>query len=137
MGSREGAARIPRRFLKPTRDCLKRETALWCSNGTPCGGPSMTVHKQSVSFTDAAFAFARELVEAGEYPNVSAAVSGEMARAKAARERERTLLEAEVQRRLALPPDQWEPVAALDTFTVNAREHLARLKSAQENSATA
>ena len=61
----------------------------------------MTVHKQSVSFTDAAFAFARELVEAGEYPNVSAAVSGEMARAKAARERERTLLEAEVQRRLA------------------------------------
>lgn len=64
----------------------------------------MTVHK-SVSFTDAAFAFARELVEAGEYPNVSAAVSGEMARAKAARER--TLLEAEVQRRLALPPDQW------------------------------
>ena len=60
-------------------------------------GPSMTVHKQSVSFTDAAFAFARELVEAGEYPNVSAAVSGEMARAKAARDRERALLDVEVQ----------------------------------------
>ena len=95
----------------------------------------MSVHKQSVSFTDAAFAFARELVEAGEYPNVSAAVSGEMARAKAARERERALLEAEVQRRLALPPDQWEPAAALGAFTTTAREHLAQLKSAQENTA--
>lgn len=95
----------------------------------------MTVHKQSVSFTDAAFAFARELVEAGEYPNVSAAVSGEMARAKAARDRERALLEAEVQRRLALPPDQWEPAAALGAFTTMAREHLAQLKSAQENTA--
>ena len=41
----------------------------------------MGVHKQSVSFTDAAFAFARELVESGEYPNISAAVSGELARA--------------------------------------------------------
>jgi Arc/MetJ-type ribon-helix-helix transcriptional regulator len=96
----------------------------------------MTVHKQSVSLTDAAFAFARELVEAGEYPNVSAAVTGETVRAKATRERERALLEAEVQRRLALPPDQWEPVAALGTFTANAREHLTRLKSAQESSAT-
>ena len=96
----------------------------------------MTVHKQSVSFTDAAFGFARELVEAGEYPNVSAAVSGEMVRAKAARDRERALLDAEVQRRLALPADQWEPAAALGNFTSNAREHLARLKSAQERSAT-
>lgn len=95
----------------------------------------MSVHKQSVSFTDAAFAFARELVEAGEYPNVSAAVSGEMARAKAVRDRERALLEAEVQRRPALPPDQWEHAAALDTFTTTAREYLARLKSAHENTA--
>ncbi len=96
--------------------------------------PKMSMHKQSVSFTDTAFAFARELVEAGEYPNVSAAVSGEMARAKAVRERERVLLEAEVQRRLALAPDRWEPVAALGAFTFKAREHLAMLKSAQEHS---
>ena len=93
----------------------------------------MSVHKQSVSFTDAAFAFARELVEAGEYPNVSAAVSGEMARAKAARERERMLLEAEVQRRLALAPDQWEPVGPLEAFAVGARGHLTALRSAQRN----
>jgi len=91
----------------------------------------MSVHKQSVSFTDAAFAFARDLVEAGEYPNVSAAVSGELARAKAARDRERVLLEAEVQRRLALPSDQWEPVAELGTFTARARMHLADLRSGQ------
>lgn len=115
--------------------CQLASTEVWYSNGTPAVRPKMSVHKQSVSFTDAAFAFARELVEAGEYPNVSAAVSGEMARAKAARERERALLEAEVQRRLALPPDQWEPVAALGAFTSKARDHLAMLKSAQENSA--
>ena len=42
----------------------------------------MGVHKQSVSFTEAAFAYARELVERGDYPNVSAAVSGELARAR-------------------------------------------------------
>ena len=94
----------------------------------------MSAHKQSVSFTDAAFAFARALVEAGEYPNVSAAVSGEMARAKAGRERERMLLEAEVRRRLALPPDQWDPVAPLEALTAGAREHLATLKSARKTS---
>lgn len=94
----------------------------------------MSVHKQSVSFTDAAFAFARELVEAGEYPNVSAAVSGEMARAKAGRQRERILLEAEVRRRLALPPDQWEPAAALGAFTSSARQHLTGLRFAQNDS---
>ncbi|WP_323764055.1 hypothetical protein [Marinovum sp.] len=84
----------------------------------------MGAHKQSVSFTEAAFAFARELVESGEYPNISAAVSGELARARTARERERTLFEAEVQRRLALPPDSWEPVRTGETITTNAREYL-------------
>jgi antitoxin ParD1/3/4 len=87
----------------------------------------MSVHKQTVSFTDAAFAFARDLVEAGEYPNVSAAVSGELVRAKATRDRERQLFEAEIQRRLALPPDQWDPLAPLDAVTSGARGHLAAL----------
>lgn len=86
----------------------------------------MGVHKQSVSFTDTAFAFARELVESGEYPNISAAVSGEMVRARAVRERERVLFEIEVQRRLALPLDAWEPISAADSFTADAREHLTR-----------
>lgn len=86
----------------------------------------MGVHKQSVSFTDTAFAFARELVESGEYPNISAAVSGEMARARAARDRERVLFEVEVQRRLALPPEAWEPVRTGETITTDARKHLAR-----------
>lgn len=87
----------------------------------------MGAHKQSVSFTDAAFAFARELVESGEYPNISAAVSGVMAGARAARERERQLFEAEVQRRLSLPPDAWEPVRTGETLTAGARAHLAGL----------
>ncbi len=90
----------------------------------------MGVHKQSVSFTDAAFSFARELVESGEYPNISAAVSGEMARARTTRERERALFEAEVQRRLSLPLDAWEPVHAGETLTSTARGHLAKLAKA-------
>ncbi len=96
----------------------------------------MGVHKQSVSFTDAAFNFARELVESGEYPNISAAVSGEMARARATRERERLLFEAEVQRRLALPLDTWEPVRTGEAITSGARAHLARISSAGGGTAT-
>jgi Arc/MetJ-type ribon-helix-helix transcriptional regulator len=87
-------------------------------------GISMGVYKQSVSFTEAAFAYAKELVEQGDYPNVSAAVSGELARARAAREREKTLLEAEVRRRLQVPTDQWEPVTDLSDFTAGARAFL-------------
>lgn len=92
----------------------------------------MRIHKQSVSFTEAAFAFARELVDQGEYPNVSAAVSGELARAKAARERERTLLDAEVERRLRLPLDRWEPVGALDDVTRGARAHLVKITGSKD-----
>jgi Arc/MetJ-type ribon-helix-helix transcriptional regulator len=86
----------------------------------------MGVHKQSVSFTEAAFAFARELVERGEYPNISAAVSGEMARARLAREREQALFEAELRRRLALPLDAWEPVQPGETLTSGARTRLSQ-----------
>ena len=84
----------------------------------------MGVQKQSVSFTDAAYSYAKELVEAGEYPNVSAAVSGELAKAKADRDRERALLEAELQRRLSLPLDQWEPLGDVADVTAGARAHL-------------
>lgn len=82
----------------------------------------MTVHKQSVSFTEQAFAHVQALVDAGEYPNVSAAVSGELARARAARQRDGALWQAEVQRRLSLPTDQWE---AVDTLTSEARGWLS------------
>lgn len=87
----------------------------------------MAVHEQSVSFTESAFAFARQLVEEGEYANVSAAVSGELARAKAIRDRERLLLGAEVERRLRLPVAQWVPIGALDEVTRSARVHLQKL----------
>ena len=91
----------------------------------------MAVHKQSVSFTESAFAFARQLVEDGEYANVSAAVSGELARAKAVRDRERLLLSAEVERRLRLPVDQWVPVGALDEVTRGARAQLQNLAASK------
>ena len=87
----------------------------------------MAVHKRSVSFTESAFGFARQLVEEGEYANASAAVSGELARAKAIRDRERLLLGTEVERRLRLPIDQWMPVGALDEVTRYARVHLQKL----------
>jgi len=83
----------------------------------------MTAHKQSISFTEQAFAHVQALVDAGEYPNVSAAVSGELARARVARLREDALWQAEVERRLALPVEQWE---AVDSLTSEARDELIR-----------
>ena len=87
----------------------------------------MSVQKQTVSFTDTAYTFAKELVETGEYPNMSAAVSGELAKAKAERAQERAVLEAELERRLSLPLDQWEPVGNASDITASARAHLAAL----------
>ena len=88
----------------------------------------MTVRKQTVSFTEPAFAYAQSLVEAGEYPNVSAAVSGEMVRARAARDAQAALFAAEVERRLALPLDRWEPVGEVADVTGEARARLAGLR---------
>lgn len=91
----------------------------------------MTVRKQTVSFTEPAFAYAQSLVDAGEYPTVSAAVSGEMVRAKAARAAQTALLAAEIERRLALPLDRWEPVGELSEVTGEARARLAELRRKQ------
>ena len=88
----------------------------------------MAVRKQTVSFTESAFAFAQDLVDTGEYPTVSAAVSGEMVRAKAVRDAQAALLSAEVERRLALPLDRWEPVGELSEVTGKARAELMRLR---------
>ena len=88
----------------------------------------MTARKQTVSFTELAFDYARTLVDAGEYPSIIAAVSGEMVRAKAARDAQSALLAAEVERRLALPSDQWEPVGELSEVTGEARARLAELR---------
>jgi len=91
----------------------------------------MGVQKQSVSFTDTAYSYAKELVEAGEYLNVSAAVSGELAKAKADRDRERSLLEAELERRLSLPLDRWEPLGDVAEVTAGARAHLEAMTKQQ------
>lgn len=88
----------------------------------------MTVRKQTVSFTEAAFAYAQGLVEAGEYPTVSAAVSGEMVRAKARRDTQVAMFAAEIERRLALPLDRWEPVGELSEVTDDARARLEELR---------
>jgi Arc/MetJ-type ribon-helix-helix transcriptional regulator len=93
----------------------------------------MGVQKQSVSFTEAAYAYAKALVERGDYPNVSAAVSGELARARASREREQALLEAEVRRRLELPLDQWVPVGSLDELTAGAFARVEALEREAES----
>lgn len=95
----------------------------------------MGVHKQSVSFTDAAFAYAKELVDRGDYPNMSAAVSGELARARQLREQEQALLQAELQRRLALPLDQWEPVGSVEALTSGAFARIDDLELRARHSA--
>lgn len=87
-----------------------------------------TARKQTVSFTGPAFAYAQALVDAGEYSSISAAVSGEMVRARAEREAQAALLAAEIERRLALPVDQWEPVADLSEVTAAVRARLAALR---------
>lgn len=58
---------------------------------------------------------------------MSAAVSGELARARAVRERDAVLLAAEVKRRVELPPDQWETVTDPAEFTSDARAFLNEL----------
>ena len=95
----------------------------------------MSARKQTISFTKPAFAFAQTLVEAGEYPTVSAAVSGEMVRAKAVRDAQAALLSAEVERRLTLPLDQWEPVGELSEVTAKARAELTRLRQERQGQA--
>lgn len=87
----------------------------------------MGVHKQTVSFTEQAFAFAHSLVEQGDYPNVSAAVSGELAVARRVREAESAILQAELTRRLSLPIDQWVKVESADDITAEAIEYLNSL----------
>jgi len=82
------------------------------------GEQPMTV-KQTTSYTDEAFAFARELVEDGEFGSISAAASAALLRMKRARDAEARLLEAEVLRRAQLPPDQyvaWRPGLLLDAY---------------------
>lgn len=88
----------------------------------------MGVQKQSVSFTDAAYAYAKALVEQGDYPTISAAVSGELARARTSREREQALLEAEVQRKLEVPLDQWVPLDDVDDLTRGAFARIDKLE---------
>ena len=92
----------------------------------------MGVQKQSVSFTEAAYAYARALVEQGDYPTLSAAVSGELARARSARERDQALLEAELRRRLEVPLDQWIPVGDLDDLTRGALARVDALEREAE-----
>ena len=55
-------------------------------------------------------------------------VGGELAKAKAARVREDALFAAELERRLALPLDQWEPMGDASSVTASARSHLAARK---------
>lgn len=88
----------------------------------------MGVHKQSVSFSEDAYAFARELVESGEYPTVDEAVSGELERAKELRAWRQASLEAEVLRRLELPVEEWVPFTDGSDLTRKAREYLQRLE---------
>jgi antitoxin ParD1/3/4 len=96
--------------------------------GQGIGAAAMGVHKQSVDFSEDAYAFARELVESGEYASVSEAVSGELERAKELRAWRQVALEAEVLRRLELPVEEWPAFTEGADLTRKAREYLRRIE---------
>ena len=70
----------------------------------------MAASEQSIRLTDAALAFARELVEGGEYPDIATAVSEEMIKARGSREREQVLPKSEFQHLRTAFWDTWEPI---------------------------
>lgn len=93
----------------------------------------MSVRKQSVSFTGPAFDYAQALVESGEYPSVSAAVSGELVRARARREADAAVLEAEIARRRNLPDDAWIGHSDADDLIDPHRARLAALERGERS----
>jgi antitoxin ParD1/3/4 len=99
--------------------------------GQGIGAAAMGVHKQSVDFSEDAYAFARELVESGEYASVSEAVSGELERAKELRAWRQVALEAEVLRRLELPVEEWRR-GTVDDLMREARDYLETLPRAPD-----
>jgi len=50
-----------------------------------------------------------------------------LVKAKAAREREHAVFEAELKRRLSLPLDQWEPVGETKGVAQGARVYIAKM----------
>jgi Arc/MetJ-type ribon-helix-helix transcriptional regulator len=85
-----------------------------------------------IDVTDAALAYASDLVDRGEYPNVGAAISGELQRARSSREQQAAVLEAEVERRLDLPLDDWEAVEDDADFVSPGHDRLAELRAAAD-----
>jgi antitoxin ParD1/3/4 len=77
--------------------------------------------EQRINLTEAALAFARELVETGQYPDLTTAVSEEMIKARGAREHEHARHRAETQLRRTVYWDTWEPVSVTDRFPASDR----------------
>jgi antitoxin ParD1/3/4 len=76
----------------------------------------MTTSGESINLTEAALAFARELVETGQYPDISTAVSEEMIKARGARQHEQAPHIAGLKVRRIASWDAWEPVSVTDSF---------------------
>jgi hypothetical protein len=76
---------------------------------------------QSINLTEEALAFARELVETGQHPDIATAVSQEMIKARDAREREQALQRADTHPRRTAYWDSWEPVSVTDSFPASDR----------------
>jgi antitoxin ParD1/3/4 len=70
----------------------------------------------SINLTEAALAFARELVENGQYPDIATAVSEELIKVSGARDNEQTLHRAGTQLRPTAYWDTWEPFSVTDSF---------------------
>lgn len=87
----------------------------------------MTAHKQKVSIADEAYLFAQGLFENGDHPDISAAIAGELAVAKRVRAEESAALEAELQRRLHTPFNDWVRVNKIEDVTAGAGSFLKTL----------
>ncbi len=87
----------------------------------------MGVQKRIVSLVKQPELSPRNRSKREEYANMGAAASGALTKAKAEREHERAVPEAELERRLSLPLDRREPVGNAPDFTSNAQAHLATM----------
>jgi antitoxin ParD1/3/4 len=86
------------------------------------------VNKQAIPLGAGALAYAAELVARGDYDDVSAAITGELDRAKALREDEALGLSAVLRSRLSMPVTEWSPVSDVDDLTKAALRHIDRLE---------
>jgi antitoxin ParD1/3/4 len=81
----------------------------------------MAFSQQNINLTEVALAFARDMVETGQYADIATAVSEEMIKFSGPRDHDQTLHRAGTQLRTPAYCDTWEPVSVTDSFPASDR----------------